>query len=92
MYILIIASLFNPVDVAGEKLVMSKFCYESEVAYRNIERLIPPKSAGRILIELKVKVWPLLSTLKKIAAFMFIPIVMHIRIIICYCNPIYFHF
>ena len=78
--------------MSGEKLGMLKFWYESEMAYKIIERLIPPKSAGRILIELKVTVRPLLSTLKKIAAIMFIHKIMHIRIISISANPIYFHF
>jgi hypothetical protein len=84
--------LFDPVDVASEKLVMLKFWYESGVAYKIIERLTPPKSVGRRLIELKVTARPLLSTLKKIAAIMFIHKIMHIRIISISANPIHFHF
>jgi hypothetical protein len=80
--------LFDPVDVASEKLVKLKFWCASEVAYS--ERLIPPKSVGRILIELKVTARPLLSTLEKIGAIMFIYKIMHIRIISISAN--YFHF
>jgi hypothetical protein len=43
---------------------MSKFWDESEVAYKIIERLIPPKSVGRILIELNHSTAYLIKTEK----------------------------
>jgi hypothetical protein len=52
------------------------------VTYKIMKRLLPPKSEGGILIELKVTARPLLSTLKKIVAIMFIHKIMHIRIIL----------